>query len=92
MPQRKMRSTKTKKRSTRNDVLDICRTKTKSGHVKCSKCGQWKHTKCIKISIREAEKKDTNAEIVNKKFAENRQFNGENKTVHCKECDIEIRH
>lgn len=57
LPQRKMRPTKNKKRTTRKDVCDICGTKTKSGHVKCSKCGQWKHTKCVKISIREAEKR-----------------------------------
>lgn len=27
------------------DVCDICGTKTKSGHVKCKLCGQWKHVK-----------------------------------------------
>ena len=56
LPERKMRSTQPRKRTTRKDVCDICERKTKSGHVKCSKCGQWKHTKCVKISIREAEK------------------------------------
>ena len=91
MPQRKMRSTKTKKRTTRKDVCDICGTKTKSGHVKCSKCGQWKHTKCVKISIKEVEKKGTNAEIVNKTFAENRSFIARTKKC-SKECHIEIRH
>ena len=49
--------------------------------MKCSKCGQWKHTKCVKISIREAEKKAIHAETVNKKFEESRQFDGQNKTV-----------
>ena len=55
IPQRKKRMKKAQRRTIRKDVCDICGTKTKSGHVKCKIRGQWKHIKCVRITIREAE-------------------------------------
>ena len=57
IPKKKKSTKKMEKTKTRKDVCDICGSKTKSGHVKCNKCGQWKHIKCVGITIREAETK-----------------------------------
>lgn len=54
IPKRKKSTKKAVKRTARITVCDICGTKTKSGHVKCNKCGQWKHIKCVGITVREA--------------------------------------
>ena len=50
---RKNKKSKETKRGTKKDVCDVCGTKTKSGHVKCELCGQWKHVKCVGKSFQE---------------------------------------
>ena len=58
LPQRKGKKIqKAAKRKTKKNVCDECGNKTKSGHVKCQICGQWKHIKCAGITVKEAEAK-----------------------------------
>ena len=53
VPERKKKKTKETRRGKNKDVCDVCGTKTKSGHVKCEICGQWKHVKCIEKTFKE---------------------------------------
>ena len=54
VPEKKnKKKTKEAKKGKTKDVCDICGTKTKSGHVKCELCGQWKHVKCVGKTFKE---------------------------------------
>ena len=58
VPGKKKKTKRTKEtiRWTKKEVCDVCRTKTKSGHVRCKLCGQWKHVKCVGKTFTELRK------------------------------------
>ena len=58
VPGKKKKTKRSKEtiRGTRKEVCDVCRTKTKSGHVRCKLCGQWKHVKCVGKTFTELRK------------------------------------
>ena len=58
VPGKKKKTKRTKEtiRGTRKEVCDVCRTKNKSGHVRCELCGQWKHVKCVGKTFTELKK------------------------------------
>ena len=51
VPEKKKK--KTKETRKKKEVCDLCGTITKSGHVKCENCGQWKHVKCVGKTFKE---------------------------------------